>query len=128
MSRVAPYARGAWSRGPRRAAGGSAAADLIKVRRRVIWHGRGHARPRPSELVRFRLQRLAHGLGQAQPLALERYRDARASRADILEAVTILEDVARARQRVFGAHHPDTASALTDLERARMRREDVAAP
>ena len=56
------------------------------------------------------------------------YSDAGASRADILEAVTILEDVARARRRVFGAHHPDTASALTDLERARMKREDVAAP
>ena len=28
-SRVAPYARGAWSRGPRRAAGGSAAADPV---------------------------------------------------------------------------------------------------
>ena len=56
------------------------------------------------------------------------YSDAGASRADILEAVTILEDVARARRRVLGAHHPDTASALTDLERARMKYEDVAAP
>ena len=55
------------------------------------------------------------------------YSDAGASRADILEAVTILEDVARVRRRVFGARHPDTVETLTDLERARMKREDVAA-
>jgi len=55
------------------------------------------------------------------------YGDAGASRADVLQAVAILEDVARARRRVLGEHHPDTALALASLERARMRREDVAA-
>ena len=56
------------------------------------------------------------------------YGDARASRADVLEAVAILEDVVRARRRVFGNHdHPETARALVSLERARMKREDVAA-
>ena len=46
-------ARGAWSRGPRRAAGARRARAPVKARRRVIWHaGRGRARPplraRPS--------------------------------------------------------------------------------
>ena len=50
-----------------------------------------------------------------------------ASRADVLEAVAILEDVVRARRRVFGNHHPETIRALAILEGARMRREDVAA-
>ena len=55
------------------------------------------------------------------------YSDARASRADVVQAIAILEDVARANRRILGANHPDTVEALTDLERARMRREDVAA-
>jgi len=55
------------------------------------------------------------------------YSDAGASRADVLEAVTILEDVVRARRRVFGNHHPETIRALAILEGARMKREDVAA-
>ena len=55
------------------------------------------------------------------------YSDAGASRADVLEAVTIIEDVVRARRRVFGNHHPETKRALAILEGARMKREDVAA-
>ena len=55
------------------------------------------------------------------------YSDARASRGDVLQAVTILEDVVRARRRVLGKHHPETARALASLECARMRSEDVAA-
>ena len=54
------------------------------------------------------------------------YRDAGASRADILEAVAIIEDVRRARRRVLGKHHPDTGKTLTDLDRAQMTLEDVA--
>ena len=54
------------------------------------------------------------------------YGDARASRADVLEAVAILEDVRRARRRVLGKHHPDTGKTLTDLDRAQMTLEDVA--
>ena len=52
----------------------------------------------------------------------------RASRGDVLQAVAILEDVLRYNRRVLGKHHPDTVETLTDLERARMRYEDVAAP
>ncbi len=52
--------------------------------------------------------------------------DARASRADILQAVALLEDVVRAYRRVFGAHHPETVTALSLLEYARKKREDVA--
>ena len=55
------------------------------------------------------------------------YKDTTASRADILQGVAMLEDVARVRRRVFGARHPDTVETLTELEGARMRREDVAA-
>ena len=55
------------------------------------------------------------------------YNDARASRADILQGVALLEDVARVRRRVSGPRHPDTAQVLASLECARMRREDVAA-
>ena len=107
MSRVAPYAGGAWSRGPRRAAGGSAAADPVRARRRV-----NHVMT----------------LNCHATFAEALYSDARASRGDVLQAVTILEDVVRARRRVLGKHHPETAFALTHLERARMRHEDVAAP
>ena len=76
----------------------------------------------------------ALGPGDAFTLALRQnyaealYGDAGASRADVLQAVAILEDVVRARRRVFGNHdHPETARALVSLERARMKREDVAA-
>ena len=73
MSRLAPYAGGAWSRGPRRAAGGSAAARPARgARRRVISIGKWQRRAVPSELVRLGLQRLAHGFRETQPLALER--------------------------------------------------------
>ena len=99
MSRLAPYAGGAWSRGPRRAAGGSAAADPVY-----------------------------HTIVVRQAYAEALYCDARASRADILEALVLLEDVVRALRRILGKHHPDTLDALADLERARMRGEDVAAP
>jgi hypothetical protein len=54
--------------------------------------------------------------------------DPRASRADVLKAVTILEDLERYNRRVLGNRHPDTVGSLTALERARMKREDVAAP
>ena len=54
-------------------------------------------------------------------------KDTTASRADILQGVAMLEDVARVRRRVFGARHPETEETLTELEGARMRREDVAA-
>ena len=55
------------------------------------------------------------------------FNDPTAPRADVLEAVAILEDVVRARRRVFGNHHPETIRALAILEGARMKREDVAA-
>ena len=68
-----------------------------------------------------------HTIFVRQTYAEALYSDARASRADILEAVTILEDVVRANRRILGANHPDTVESLTELECARMRREDVAA-
>ena len=55
------------------------------------------------------------------------FTDPTASRADVLQAVAILEDVARGLRRVLG-NHPDTTEALRLLEGARMKREDVAAP
>ena len=69
----------------------------------------------------------AHTIVVRQNYAETLFGDTRASRADIRQAVTILEDVVRALRRILGKHHPDTLEALTDLERARMKREDVAA-
>ena len=69
-----------------------------------------------------------HTIVVRQTYAEALYCDARASRADILEALVLLEDVVRALRRILGKHHPDTLDALADLERARMRGEDVAAP
>ena len=200
MSRVAPYARGAWSRGPRRAAGGSAAADPVRARRRVIWHGGGHARPPDSELVRaclslvfsaqfsgvsssalplvasarrsdvvriFTTQRLSavdergekswarlatcKTLGERrdfapndvitsdestaainvkyrQVYAMALYQDTSASREDLVEAVATLRELARYWKRVAGDVNPDTLEVLTELDRAGMTLEDVAAP
>ena len=51
-----------------------------------------------------------------------------ASRADVLQAVAILEDVTRGLRRLLGNRSPDTTEALRLLEGARMKREDVAAP
>ena len=56
------------------------------------------------------------------------YKDTTASRADILQGVAMIEDVARVRRRVFGPRHPDTVETLTELDRAGMTLEDVAAP
>ena len=66
-------------------------------------------------------------LSLRQAYAETLYKTPTASRADVLQAVTILEDVAKTLRRVFGTHHPLTLDALADLERARMKREDVAA-
>ena len=60
--------------------------------------------------------------------AVALYRDARASRADVVQAIAILEDVTGVNRRIFGANHPDTEEALASLEGARMKSEDVAAP
>ena len=56
------------------------------------------------------------------------YTDPTASRADVLQAVAILEDVTRGLRRLLGNRSPDTTEALRLLEGARMKREDVAAP
>ena len=75
--------------------------------------------------------RRAHGsnhemtLGCRAIFALALYSDARASRGDVSQAAAILEEVTRYNRRVLGKHHPDTLDALTDLERARMKYEDV---
>ena len=56
------------------------------------------------------------------------YTDPTASRADVLQAVAILEDATRGLRRLLGNRCPDTTEALRLLEGARMKREDVAAP
>ena len=67
-------------------------------------------------------------LGIQENYAEALYMDPTASRADILQAVAMLEELARVSRRVLGANHPDTVETLASLERARMKREDVAAP
>ena len=64
-------------------------------------------------------------LGIQENYAEALYMDPTASRADILQAVTMLEEFSRANRRILGANHPDTVETLASLERARMRREDV---
>ena len=56
------------------------------------------------------------------------YKDTTASRADILQGVVMIEDVARVRRRVFGPRHPDTVETLTELDRAGVTLEDAAVP
>ena len=51
-------------------------------------------------------------------------RDTNSSRADVHEAVAILEDVVRTSRRVFGAQHPFVARYRKDSESARMRLAD----
>ena len=51
-----------------------------------------------------------------------------ASQDDQREAVAVLADDAKARQRIFGSSHPYTVGALRMQERAKMRLEDVDAP
>ena len=56
--------------------------------------------------------------------ALAISRDTNSSRADVHEAVAILEDVVRTSRRVFGLQHPVFADYREDLESARMRLAD----
>ena len=60
--------------------------------------------------------------------AVALYKDPTASRADVLQAVSILEDVTRARRKAYGTHHPRTLEARIELDRAQMTLDDVAAP
>ena len=55
------------------------------------------------------------------------YSDPTASRRDVAEAISVLEDSLSIRRRVLGTHHPYTLTALAYLECARMTSEDVAA-
>ena len=50
--------------------------------------------------------------------------DTNSSRADVHEAVAILEAVVRTTQRVFGIQHPFFTEYRQDLEGARMRLAD----
>ena len=52
------------------------------------------------------------------------YHDTNSSRADLLEAVTVLADVVRTSRRVFGLHHPSFAEYREELESASMRLAD----
>ena len=52
------------------------------------------------------------------------YYDTNSSRADVHEAVAILEAVVRTTQRVFGIQHPFFTEYRQDLEGARMRLAD----
>ena len=130
--RVIMSAVGAAARGRTRPIG----RDRINASRRATYTTAERARGTHHNLPRSRseLPRRVRHRQDAFTLCLRRtyaealYADARASRADILQAVAILGDVTRASRRVLGANHPDTVETLTELERARMKREDVAAP
>ena len=61
-------------------------------------------------------------LRQAHAEAL--YKTDGASRDEVFEAATILEDVLSLLRRRLGTGHPDTVGALAELDRARMTLED----
>ena len=52
------------------------------------------------------------------------YRPAGASRAEVSEAVAILEEQVGTLRRVLGPSHPDTLTVFGELDRARMTLED----
>ena len=52
------------------------------------------------------------------------YKTKGASRDEVIEAATILEDVLSLMRRRCGAGHPGTVETLTELDRARMTLED----
>ena len=98
--------------------------DLCKEIKRGGGAEKYHADAKFKEAVAVAVEKCAD---DTMNFAEALYTDPTASRADVLQAVAILEDVVRALRRVLGAHHPDTARALASLEGARMKREDVAA-
>ena len=53
------------------------------------------------------------------------YRTVGASRAEVFEAVEILEKEVCTDRRVLGPSHPDTLDTLAELDRARMTLEDI---
>ena len=52
------------------------------------------------------------------------YRTTGASRAEVLEAVAIFEELLCTQRRVMGPSHPGTLGVLRELDRARMTLED----
>ena len=57
--------------------------------------------------------------------AMALYRPAGASRAEVLEAQAIFEDILCEDRRVLGPSHPDTLEVLVELDRASMTLEDL---
>ena len=75
--------------------------EVIPVARRVLGE---------NDTLPFRMRKV-----YAQAL----YEDPAATRGDLREAVTTLEDVERTARRVFGGAHPSTSSIEQSLQNSR---------
>ena len=79
---------------------------------------------RYGQVKSFVLTLLPYGRRFKLAYAIALYRPAGASRAEVLEAVAILEEQVGTLRRVLGPSHPDTLTVLGELDRARMTLED----
>ena len=79
---------------------------------------------RYDQVKSFVLPLLRHGRRFRLAYAIVLYRPTGASRAEVSEAVAILEEQVGTLRRVLGPSHPDTLTVLGELDRARMTLED----
>ena len=79
---------------------------------------------RYDQVKSFVPQLFRHGRRFRLAYAMALYRPARASRAEVSEAVAIFDDVLCKLRRVLGPSHPETLATLAELDRARMTLED----
>ena len=79
---------------------------------------------RYGQVKSFVLTLLPYGRRFKLAYAIALYRPAGASRAEVLEAVAILEEQVGTLRRVLGPSHPDTLTVLGELDSARMTLED----
>ena len=82
----------------------------------------------PNDVITSDESTAAINVKYRQVYAMALYQDTSASREDLVEAVATLRELARYWKRVAGDVNPDTLEVLTELDRAGMTLEDVAAP
>ena len=79
---------------------------------------------RYGQVKSFVLPLLRHGRSFRLAYAKALYMTAGASRAEVLGALAICEELLCMDRRVLGPSHPDTLEALRELDRASMTLED----
>ena len=101
------------------------AKDLLREWMRKAGERRDFA---PNDVITSDESTAAINVKYRQVYAMALYQDTSASREDLVEAVATLRELARYWKRVAGDVNPDTLEVLTELDRAGMTLEDVAAP